>query len=154
MTEAGARNRIFFRAKWLQAAAMKGTSCVRRVRLRAFLSRMRSSLRLRIALEWLHDCCHLVLPCALICAGLQHYAAKFKRIVMAASRLLRTAAACVMLFSFAAGHRKSHWGGCIKAAILICQQVVSILALVVFLLKALLKSVSKSFFFRFRAEIP
>ena len=128
-------------------SAPGGCSCAR--------SSMRAwNLRLRIALEWLHDCCHLVLPCALICAGLQRYAAKFKRIVMAASRLLRTAAACVILFPFAAGHCKSHWGGCIKAAILICQQVVSIFALVVFLLKALLKSVSKSYFFRFRTEIP
>ena len=32
--EAGARNLVFFRVKWLQAA-MKGTSCVRRVRLRS-----------------------------------------------------------------------------------------------------------------------
>ena len=30
--EAGARNLVFFRVKWLQAT-MKGTSCVRRVRL-------------------------------------------------------------------------------------------------------------------------
>ena len=30
--EAGARNRVFFRVKWLQVT-MKGTSCVRRVRL-------------------------------------------------------------------------------------------------------------------------
>ena len=28
---------------------------------------------------------------------------------MAASRLLGTTAACVILFSFAAGHRKSYW---------------------------------------------
>ena len=66
--------------KWLQPA-MKGTSCVRRVRLGSFLSRsvpsmcfatggcvcVRSSMRflnlwLRIALEWLHDCRHLMLP--------------------------------------------------------------------------------------------
>ena len=33
--EAGARNLVFFRVKWLQAA-MKRTSCVRRVRLRSF----------------------------------------------------------------------------------------------------------------------
>ena len=32
--EAGARNLVFFRVKWLQPA-MKGTSCVRRVRLRS-----------------------------------------------------------------------------------------------------------------------
>ena len=33
--EAGARNLVFFRVKWLQAA-MKGTSCVRRFRLGSF----------------------------------------------------------------------------------------------------------------------
>ena len=33
--EAGARNLVFFRVKWLQET-MKGTSCVRRVRLRSF----------------------------------------------------------------------------------------------------------------------
>ena len=32
--EAGARNLVFFRVKWLQPA-MKGTSCVRRLRLRS-----------------------------------------------------------------------------------------------------------------------
>ena len=75
--EAGARKLVFFRVKWLQPAmksvcaagaaavvlvpplcsATSGCYCVR------------SSMRflnhnLRIALEWLHDCCHLVLPCA------------------------------------------------------------------------------------------
>ena len=98
--EAGARNLVFFRVQWLQAA-MKGTSCVRRVRLGSFRTRwvpplcsatsgcsyVLSSMRvlnlwLQISVEWLVDCCHLMLPCALICAGLQHYAAK--RIVMAA----------------------------------------------------------------------
>ena len=73
--EAGARNLVFFRVKWLQPT-MKGTSSVRRVRLRSFLSRIvppmcfatsgcvcvRSSMRflnlwLQIALEWLHECC-------------------------------------------------------------------------------------------------
>ena len=73
--EAGARNLVFFRIKWLQAT-MKGTSCVRRVRLRSFCARLvpsmcfatsgcscvRSSMRflklwLQIALEWLHECC-------------------------------------------------------------------------------------------------
>ena len=33
--EARARNLVFFRVKWLQPA-MKGTLCVRRVRLRSF----------------------------------------------------------------------------------------------------------------------
>ena len=72
--EAGARNLVFFRVKWLQPA-MKGTSCVRRVRLGSFgsfyvfcnnrCSCMRSSMRflklwLQIALEWLHEIC---MPC-------------------------------------------------------------------------------------------
>ena len=41
------------------------------------------------------------------------------RIVMAASRLLGAAAACVILLSFAAGHRKSYWNGCVKFTIMI-----------------------------------
>ena len=73
--EAGARNLVFFRVKWLQPA-MKGTSSVRRVRLGSFCARMvppmcfarmlvhvcvvlcGSSLSgCMIALEWLHECC-------------------------------------------------------------------------------------------------
>ena len=69
------------------------------------------------------------------------------RIVMATSRLLGAAAACVILLSFAAKHRKSYWSGCIKAAKVICQLIFAILALVIFILKVLLKSVSKSSFF-------
>ena len=37
--EAGARNLVFFRVKWLQPA-MKGTSSVRRLRLRSFHARI------------------------------------------------------------------------------------------------------------------
>ena len=72
---------------------------------------------------------------------------------MAASRLLGAAAACAILLSFATGLRKSYWSGCMKAAIVICQQIFSILGLVIFLLKILLKSASKSSFFRFGVEI-
>ena len=73
--EAGARNRAFFRVKWLQPA-MKGTSSVLRLRLGSFRTRLvpsmcfatsgcscvRSSMRflklwLQIALYWLHECC-------------------------------------------------------------------------------------------------
>ena len=47
--EAGARNRVFFRVKWLPAT-MKGTSCVRRVRLgsvgRFFLPQCNGGLKL------------------------------------------------------------------------------------------------------------
>ena len=82
--EAGARNLVFFRVKWLQPA-MKGTSSVRRVRLRSvgrfFLPQCNGGFKLlwvclcvrsyrvfwnlclQIALEWLHDCCHLVFWC-------------------------------------------------------------------------------------------
>ena len=56
---------------------------------------------------------------------------------MAASRLLRAVAAFVILLSFAARLRKSYWSGCMKAATVICQQIFSILALVIFLLKIL-----------------
>ena len=69
------------------------------------------------------------------------------RIVMAVLRLLRAVAALVILVSFAAGSRKSYWSGCMKAATWICQQIFSILGLVIFLLKILLKSVLKSSFF-------
>ena len=68
------------------------------------------------------------------------------RIVVAASRLLPALVACVILLSFAAGLRKSYWSGCMKAATVICQQIFSILAPVIFLLKILLKSASKIFF--------
>ena len=78
------------------------------------------------------------------------------RIVVAASRLLGAVAACVILLSFAAEDsedRKSYCNGCIKAAKVICQQIFSILALIIFLLKFLLKSASKSSFCRFGVEI-
>ena len=75
------------------------------------------------------------------------------RIVVAASRLLGAAAACVILLSFAAEDRKSYWNGCSKAAKVICQQIFQILALIIFLLKFLLKSAPKSSFFRFGVEI-
>ena len=75
------------------------------------------------------------------------------RIVVAASRLLGATAACVILLSFAAEDRKSYWSGCIQAATVICQQIFAILALVIFLLKFLLKSASKSSSFCCGVEI-
>ena len=71
--EAGARNLVFFRVKWLQPA-MKGISCVRRLWLRSFgsfyvfcnngcscvrIAKCFLELWLQIALEWLHECCML-----------------------------------------------------------------------------------------------
>ena len=52
--------------------------------------------------------------------------------MMATSRLLGTTAAHVILLSFAGGHRQSYWSGCIKAAIVTCQEIFSILSLVIF----------------------
>ena len=54
---------------------------------------------------------------------------------------------------FCAEQRNSYWNGCIQAAIVICQQIFSTLALVIFLLKILLKNASKSSFFCFGVEI-
>ena len=48
-----------------------------------------------------------------------------KRIVMAASRLLGAAAACVILLSFAAESRASYWSGCIKVAIQVNDKVIT-----------------------------
>ena len=92
-----------------------------------------------------------MLPCASRDAGLEPEVAK--RIVMAASRLLGATAACVILLSFAAGHCKLYWNGCIKSARVICQRIFSILALMIVLLKLFLKSASKNVFFSFGVEI-
>ena len=53
--EAGARNLVFFRVKWLQAT-MQGTSCVRRVRLGSFHARIGSSSV--FCNEWLCLCAY------------------------------------------------------------------------------------------------
>ena len=97
--EAGARNRVFVRVKWLQPA-MKATSSVRRLRLGSFgsfyvfcnnaCSCVRSSMRFltlwcQIALEWLHDVAWAMLwggsrstkpcvfPCKVAAAGDESY---------------------------------------------------------------------------------
>ena len=54
---------------------------------------------------------------------------------------------CAILLSFAARSRKSYWGGCIQAAIVICQQIFEISALLIFLLKILSKKCFKIVFF-------
>ena len=74
------------------------------------------------------------------------------RIVMAGSRLLGVAAACAILLCFAAGHRKSYWSGRTKAAIMICKQISSFSALVIFLFAILLNIPSKSFFLLWRRD--
>ena len=98
--KAGAGNLVFFRVKWLRAA-MKGTLCVRRVRLRSNRAQsvrplcsatsgcscVRSSMRfltlwLQTAVQRRDDCSRFVLPCASRDAGLEPDVAR--RIVMAA----------------------------------------------------------------------
>ena len=74
-----------------------------------------------------------MLPCASRDAGLEPEVAK--RNVMAAWMLHGATAACVILLSFAAGHRKLYWNGCIKSARVICQRIFAVLALIIFLLK-------------------
>ena len=69
------------------------------------------------------------------------------RIVVAASRLLGAAAACVILLSFAAEDHKSYWNGCIKAAKVIWQQIFAIFTIVIFLLKTFFKKCFKIVFF-------
>ena len=44
-------------------------------------------------------------------------------IVVAASRLVGAAAACVILLYFAAEDCKSYWNGCIQVALVICQHI-------------------------------
>ena len=123
--EAGARNLVFFRVQWLQPA-MKGTSSVRRVRLRSFLSRIVPPM------------CFATSGCSCVRSSIVFCnSVSADRMVVAASRLLGAAAACVILLSFAAEDRKSYWNGCIKAAKVICQQIFLILALIFFLLKFL-----------------
>ena len=68
---------------------------------------------------------------------------------MAASRLLRAVAAFVILLS---GLRKSYWSGCMKAATVICQQIFSILALVIFLLVVFQKCFKIIFFSLWRRD--
>ena len=53
--KAGARNLVCFRVKWLQPA-MKGTSCVRRLRVRSFQRRIGSSSV--CCNEWLFMCAY------------------------------------------------------------------------------------------------
>ena len=59
---------------------------------------------------------------------------------------MNAAAACVILVSFAAGHRQAYWNGRIKSAIAICHEIFSNLALAIFLFKIIFTSVSKPFF--------
>ena len=88
-----------------------------------------------------------VCSCILFCN-----AVSANRIVVAASRFLGATAACVIVLSFAAEHRKSQWNGCMKVAI-VMQENVLILALFIFLLKVMFKSLKIVFFFGFGVEI-
>ena len=151
--EAGARNRAFFRVKWLQPG-MKATSSVWRLRLGSFgsfatmlvpayvvlcvpflkflLKSVSKSSFCRFGVE-IHPVLELQFPTPLHVVLLCFATQSADRIGMAASRLLGAAAACVILLFFVAEDRKSYWNGCIKAATVICQQIFAILALILFL---------------------
>ena len=94
----------------------------------------------------LHACCHH-------CCHVRRYMRACHRAVQIAlqwmhqgSSLLRLRASYYCLLQLGIGHRKSYWSGCIQVAILICQKIFSILALVIFLFEFLPKSASKSVF--------
>ena len=151
--EARARNLVFFHGKWLQPA-MKVTSCVRRVRVRSFRCVIGSPLVCVLQRVVAHVC--VVKGCFGICGCRSHCPIMFYcvlhsmsryRIVLAASRLLGAAAACVILVSCAAGHCKSSWSGCIKAAIVISQQS---LALVISRFSSFFKVLPFCVFFEIR----
>ena len=66
--EAGARNLVFFRVKWLQAT-MKGTSCVRRLRLRSVYRFFLPQCHGGFKLLWVCLCVCVVIGCFGICIG-------------------------------------------------------------------------------------
>ena len=186
--EAGARNLVFFRVKWLQAT-MKGTSCVRRLRLRSvyrfFLLQCHGGFKLlwvwlcvrsyrvfwnlwlQIPLEWLHDVAWAmfwggsrstkpcVFPCKVAAGDDERYlvCATVAAAVGLSFFFCRSVTVASSCFGCEVEDRKSYWNGCIQAATVICEQIFSILALIIFLLKFLLKSASKSSFCRFGVEI-
>ena len=70
--EAGARNLVFFRVKWLQPA-MKGTSSVRRVRLRSVCPFFLPHCNGGFKLLWVCLCVCVVIGCFGICACRSHW---------------------------------------------------------------------------------
>ena len=144
--EAGARNLVFFRVKWLQPA-MKGTSCVRRVRLGSFgsfyvfcnngcclCSMCFLKLWLQIALEWLHECC---MPCVVgrkpehetlcfsVCSGCSRRwevpcvcggCGGWGRLVPSMCFATMVVPVCVVLCVSWSCGCRSHWNGCMNVA--------------------------------------
>ena len=84
-------------------------------------------------------CCHSIVFRSAVSAD---------RSGMAASSFLLAAAACRILLRFAAESRKSHCNGSVRRVSgAVGEQMFSVLALMIFLLKFLLKSASKWSFF-------
>ena len=109
---------------------------MRRVRLRSFHRRIGSPLV--FCNVWLLMCAYSYALVASVVAD---------RNVMTASRLLAAEAARVILLSFAAGHCKLQWSGCIKVATVISQRFFAILPLAFFLLKKILFKVLQNHVF-------
>ena len=99
--EAGARNRVFFRVKWLQPT-MKGTSSVRRVRLRSFCVRIVPPM------------CFATSGCVCVRSSMRFLVADC--IGMAASLSSFDVATCVDRFGFATGCCETHCHGCMNVA--------------------------------------
>ena len=114
--EAGARNLVFFRVKWLQPA-MKGTSCVRRLR---FGSCRGQSVPVAV---WIVSrsigssfvfCNEWLFLCASFYAFLEHVVAD--RIGMAAWLLSSGVAMCVDACGLATSCCQTHCNGCMNVA--------------------------------------
>ena len=106
--EAGARNLVFIRVKWLQPA-MKGTSSVRRLRLRPFLLRIVPPM------------CFVVPVCVVLCVswscgGRLHWNCNG----MAAWLSWLDVATCVDRCRFATGCCETHCHGCMNVAWALC----------------------------------
>ena len=131
--KAGAPNLVFFCKKWLQRRwkvprVCGGCGCGR--------FKVESVPPLAVFCnEWLFMCAWFYPFVDSLVAD---------RSAMAALRLLGATAACVILLSFAAGHRGSYWSGCIRAAIVICRRFFSVWALVIFPFNFLFKSASEA----------
>ena len=93
------------------------------------------NLWLQIVLEWLRNCCYLVLLYIQGNAGLIYNIIKY--IVIIISRLLGIAITYIFFF-FVIGYNKSYWNGCIKFATMIYKQIFLILVLIIILFKFLL----------------
>ena len=102
--EAGAPNLVFFRVKWLQPT-MKGTSSVRRVRLRSFCARIVPPM------------CFATSRCVCVRSSMRFLNLMVADCIgMAASLSSFDVATCVDRCGFATGCCETHCNGCMNVA--------------------------------------